>query len=128
MSESGEAPFGAPTKAVAKAAVSHLAPVPLFNPMLSAARALVQDVNWLKGEIAKIDTVCTNMEQICGEFTQSKTMENAAKHMEASVQRLRQQVTKVSDFCVRMEGVTAELHGGVDDDDFEMPRTLAGQR
>lgn len=123
------APFGAPApKGTAVAAVvSHLAPVPMFNPMLNAARDMVQGVNAFRAEIARADELCTNMEKLAQELTESSIMPNVAKHMEASVQRFRSQVTKVSDFCVRMEGVTADLHGGMDED-FKLPKSFQQAR
>lgn len=127
MSEEGAAVFGAPTKP--KATVSHLAPVPMFRPMLAAARDLVQGVNQFRAEIARADGLCTNMENICRELTESRIMPEASKHLEASVQRFRSQVTKVSEFCVRMEGVTADLQPpSTLDEVFEMPETFARQK
>lgn len=115
--------FGVPAKSrAAGKPVSHLAPVPMFDPMLQSARDMVQSLNWFRREIGHADNLCTNMEQVTEELLASKIAEDAAKHVQAAVAKLRANVTKVSGFCQRLELLTAELQGGMDTD-FEMPET-----
>lgn len=107
----------------AKRTVSHLAPVPMFDPMLASAREMVQSLNWFRREVTKGETLCTNMEQVLAEMLDSKIAEDAAHHVAASVQRLRDNMTKASNFCTRLENLTAELQGdhAESEEVFEMP-------
>lgn len=117
--------FGVPAKS--RRTVSHLAPVPMFDPMLAAARDTVQALTWFRREVTRAETMCTNMEQVVTEMLESKIAEDAAKHVQAAVFRLRDTTNKASNFCTRLENLTAELQGGTfeeGEDTFQGPARL----
>ncbi len=114
MAESAE-PFGKPRR------VSHLAPVPMFDPLLKAARDLVQTLEWFGREVEKAESLCTSMESVTAELLESKIAEDASRQIDAAVRSLRQRVEEARGYHARLGRLASELHGG-DDDTFKLGR------
>lgn len=116
MAESAEV-FGKPNRR----GVNYLAPVPMFDPMLAAARELVKSLEWFGREVGKAEDLCTNMETVTAQMVESKIAEDAARHVDAAVKRLREKIMEARNYHDRLDGLAADLHGG-EDETFKMPR------